>query len=617
VQLCQEPARWQGCGVAKKMKLALGRGTLLVCLGLASLSAIQGAISLLNLYKTKSTINALNSDTYTSLYGAGELKGVAKDQRIAIIFYLNAKSVEERDRYEAQVVNAEKELKEIRRNYPQVDARDRTGIEIGAEAQERFFQAWEQIRDLCKAGKTQLAWDVYNTKLMQATLDRRKMEDYLARVDKERGDQRSQEAIHAVSVGIPVVWFVMSLSVVLGTGTFMVFAHRVGHSGVAFRKVTELLTLATHASGVGVWSQDMESGRIVWDKQMQRLYGVEAASFSVTAAAWRAMIHPEDWPRVEERAEETRRLDRVVEFTHRILRPDGSIRHIHTFAQGQRDGSGHLLRVIGTSRDITGPKQTESHLQQSEQRVRRIFENNGSVMLLIEMESGEIMDANQAAVDYYGYPREQLVGMPIHNINVMAREDVTARRKRAIHEKQICFNFRHRLANGEERDVEVYSSAIEQNDKLMVFSIVQDVSERKRTEMELRDSEEKFRLLTDNISGAFWIMNGEGSQMLFLSPAFEYVWGLRRDEVYRDMGRLMDVIHGEDRGIVREAFSRQMRGERTVLDFRITCEDGEEKWLLNSAFPVCDNAGHIKQHVGYVEDITARKRVSEELLIRP
>jgi PAS domain S-box-containing protein len=599
-------------GMAEPIKSALGRGTLLVCLGLGLLSAIQGAISLVSFYRTKSTINALNSDTYASLYWAGKLKGVAKDQRIAVVFYINAKSDKERDEYEALVVNTEKDLKEIRDNYPKVDPRDRNGIEIDAVAQSRFFQAWVEIRDSCRAGKTRQAWEIYNNELMQATLDRRKMEDYLASVDKERGDQRSQDALHAVSFGIPVVWTVLLLTVVLGTGTFLIFARRVNRSSIELQTATDRLTLATMASGVGIWSVDVPSGRIAWDEQMYRLYGIEADLFSVTDAAWKTLIFAEDRPLVDERIQELLELDRVIEFSHRITRPDGSVRYIRAFAQQQRDASGRLVRVIGTSWDITEQKQTERHLRESEQRLRRIFEDSGSVMLLIEMESGEIIEANQAAVNYYGYPQEQLVGMPVHNINMMAREEVTVQRKRALHEKQICFNFRHRLASGEVREVEVYSSTIEQNDKMMVFSIVHDVSERKRAEIELRDSEEKFRLLTENIREVFWIMNGEGTEMLFLSPPFEDLWGLPRESVYHNLTSLMDVIHADDRERARETFVRQLRGEYTDFEFRILI-DGKVKWILDHAIPVRNDDGRVERVVGFAEDITERKGIAEKL----
>jgi signal transduction histidine kinase/CheY-like chemotaxis protein/HPt (histidine-containing phosphotransfer) domain-containing protein len=233
------------CGTIKS---SLGRSALFIGVALGMLNVLQGTISLINLYRSRNTVNALNSDTYAALYWAGKLKGVAKDQRIAIIFYLNSTGLAERKGYEAEITKAEDKLREIREKYPKFDPRDRVAIETSAEAQGRFFRAWEEIRNLVDAGKKQEATEVYNTKLMQATLDRRKMEDYLANIDKERGDRLSKEAIHSVAVGIPVVWGILILTVTLGAGAFWMFVSTVRRSNLKLEKTNDRLAEETARS---------------------------------------------------------------------------------------------------------------------------------------------------------------------------------------------------------------------------------------------------------------------------------------------------------------------------------------------------------------------------------
>jgi len=203
------------------------------------LDVFQGTLSLVNLYRTRSTVNALNSDTFAALYWSGKLKGVAKDQRIAIVFDMYSTSDAERNRYEAEVARDERELEEIRRNYPKSYSRDREFLAISAREQTRFLQAWEEIRGLIREGRKKEAFDVYNTKLMEATLARRKMEDYLASVGHERGKRLSEDAIHAVSVGIPVVWSILVLTVILGTGSFLLFVSSVRRSHCELQKESE------------------------------------------------------------------------------------------------------------------------------------------------------------------------------------------------------------------------------------------------------------------------------------------------------------------------------------------------------------------------------------------
>ncbi len=142
-----------------------------------------------------------------------------------------------------------------------------------------------------------------------------------------------------------------------------------------------------------------------------------------------------------------------------------------------------LQQVLLVSwRDITERKQIHQALIESEARFRRTFEKNTSVMLLIEPVSGEIMAANASALAYYGYAAERLVGAHIGLLNAMSREAIALECQLALSETRNYFNFQHRLASGEVRDVEVYSTPIEQGGKSLLFSIVHDITARKQAE---------------------------------------------------------------------------------------------------------------------------------------
>jgi signal transduction histidine kinase/DNA-binding response OmpR family regulator len=209
---------------------SLARTVLLICLGLGMLVVLQGALSLMNLYRTRNTVNSLNNDTFEALYWAGKLKGVAKDQRIAIVFYMYASKDEDLTKYEAQVAKTNEELRAIRDKYPKFDPRDRNAIATMAVEQAKFYRAWEQLRTLKRAGKFKEAQAVYDTSLMQATLGRRKMEDYLATIDQERGEGLSKQALQAVSTGIPAMWALVLITILLGSVVAVWFARFVDSS---------------------------------------------------------------------------------------------------------------------------------------------------------------------------------------------------------------------------------------------------------------------------------------------------------------------------------------------------------------------------------------------------
>lgn len=111
-----------------------------------------------------------------------------------------------------------------------------------------------------------------------------------------------------------------------------------------------------------------------------------------------------------------------------------------------------------------------------------MFDENKEVMLLIDPVSGEIVDANQAAMEFYGYAKVKLCSMSINEINTMSPEQITMERQRALHEERNYFIFPHRLSNGEERIVEVYSSPIFLYGKQLLFSTIHDITDHKPLE---------------------------------------------------------------------------------------------------------------------------------------
>jgi PAS domain S-box-containing protein len=137
--------------------------------------------------------------------------------------------------------------------------------------------------------------------------------------------------------------------------------------------------------------------------------------------------------------------------------------------------------------------QVEESLAESEHRFRSMFERHADVMLLVEPNSGAIQDANAAAAVFYGYPRERLQAMSVEDLNALPSQYVAAQRERALRGDQGFFVFPHRLANGEVRTVEVHSSPINVRGRLLLFSIIHDITERKRLEQQILDISERER----------------------------------------------------------------------------------------------------------------------------
>jgi len=150
-------------------------------------------------------------------------------------------------------------------------------------------------------------------------------------------------------------------------------------------------------------------------------------------------------------------------------------------------------------REIEERKQAEELLRESEQRYSSLFKINHSVMLLIDPENADIVDGNPAACSFYGWGQKELTSMKITDINILSNEQIFTEMERAKSEKRQHFFFRHRLANEEIRDVEVYSGPIRLHGKKLLYSIIHDITERRRAEKELRKREAQLEINTNEL----------------------------------------------------------------------------------------------------------------------
>ncbi len=129
-------------------------------------------------------------------------------------------------------------------------------------------------------------------------------------------------------------------------------------------------------------------------------------------------------------------------------------------------------------------KRARDEARMRDQHYRSYFENNHSVMLLIDPATASIVDANPAACEYYGYAKHQITEMKVTDINTLPQEAVFEEMRLAKSQNRRYFNFRHRLASGKVRDVEVYSGPIQYRDRNLLYSVVHDITERKLAEAE-------------------------------------------------------------------------------------------------------------------------------------
>jgi len=264
--------------------------------------------------------------------------------------------------------------------------------------------------------------------------------------------------------------------------------------------------------------------------------------------------------------------------------------------------------------EIARRVQIEKELRESEQRYRSLFKNNHAVMLLIDPASAEIIDANPAASSFYGWSQEELTSMKITDINILSNRQVFQEMELAKREERHHFLFRHRLANEEVLDVEVYSGPIRLRGKELLYSIIHDITDRKRTEQELRNSKELFeKVFTSQQDALFILDESVPARILDCNPAALNMFDYNRQEM---LGRETNFLHVDESSLrkfqdhLHPAIAEH--GFMHLAEFEMKRKDGTVFPTEHTVMALTDEEGERIGWVSVVRDISARKQGEEE-----
>jgi len=253
-------------------------------------------------------------------------------------------------------------------------------------------------------------------------------------------------------------------------------------------------------------------------------------------------------------------------------------------------------------------------LLEGDERFRNMFDRHHAVMMVVEPETGAIVDANPSAALYYGYSREQLRAMRIQDINQLSPDAVAAERAMAVAEQRNYFVFPHRLASGKVRWVEVYSTPFETRGRPLLYSIIHDITARKRSEEQLREVTQRLTYHVDNSPLAV-IEWGPDMRLTRWAGAAERVFGWKAEEV---LGKRMEEIrwvYHEDEAQVAEVSGDLTTGadSHRFSANRNYRKDGSVvycEWYNSS---LLDESGKLRSILSLVLDVTERKRTEDDL----
>jgi PAS domain S-box-containing protein len=305
---------------------------------------------------------------------------------------------------------------------------------------------------------------------------------------------------------------------------------------------------------------------------------------------------------------------RRVDFEGFLSYPDGQVRYVEATYVPDRGADGAVNGFVALVRDVTDRKLTQDALVKSEARVRRLIDSD-LIGIAITSLDGAVHEANDAFLQILGLTREDLLDGRANWIEMTAPEDVAESRRAAEQARRAgkCAPFEKEYVrpDGTRVPALVGASLLEGSDRECIVFVL-DMTEHRRIREALVESEQRFRQLAENIQSVFWLVSPDLSQPLYVSPAYEKIWGRPCQDLYENPGAWLEAVHPDDRELVGSA-QGQLASGRYDVEFRIVRPDGATAWIHERAFPIRDAAGSIYRVAGIATDITERKRAVAEL----
>ena len=268
-------------------------------------------------------------------------------------------------------------------------------------------------------------------------------------------------------------------------------------------------------------------------------------------------------------------------------------------------------------RDINERRAAAEQLRLSEERFRHTFFNAPIGMALVSTE-GRFLQINTSFCRMLGFTETEMIGRSIVEITHPDDRAITAQEMRHLREggkDSYSIEKRYLDRGGNIIWCRVGVTALRDDAGQMRHYIgtVENITESRAAAERLRESEERFREMAENIGDVFYNYDPISNRLLYANRAYESIWGRPLDWIYAHPTGYLDDIHPEDRAIAERALTDQLRGKKTDVDFRIVRPDGAIRWIREHASPVVDASGRVERIVGTMRDVTERRAIIDQL----
>lgn len=369
---------------------------------------------------------------------------------------------------------------------------------------------------------------------------------------------------------------------------------------------------------------------------IRSVLGYEPQEFLTDANFWATNIHPEDAPRVFADLQNLFHAGRCV-YEYRFKHHDGTYRWMRDELCVLRNADGVAIELFGCWIDITDRKRIETDLRRTADLLELTHDS-----ILVRGLDDRIIYWNHGSEELYGWTAAEAIGQVTHELLKTQFPQPLEKIKSQVlslgrWEGELVQSSRDgRILAVASR----WSAELDREGRLQaILQISNDITEQKQAQQALRfahekleervcertrelaaanrnllESQERFQQMADNIQEVFWLASPGLSRIIYVSPAYEFVWGRTRRSLYEHPHSWFDAIHPDDQSLLRSVFTEDFGKQKFEYEYRVVRPDGSIRRVLDRGFPVFDSAGRLQRIAGIATDVTERRELEDEIL---
>jgi PAS domain S-box-containing protein len=346
----------------------------------------------------------------------------------------------------------------------------------------------------------------------------------------------------------------------------------------------------------------------------QRLLDYTGMSFNeIKGWGWAAAIHPQDATQVREGWRTALVRSTSFEAEARVRRADGCYRWFLIQAVPLRDSGGRIIRWYGTNTDVEELKLAQEELQKQTWGLDQLFEQAPEAVVVVSTDD-RVVRVNKEFTRMFGYEPDEVLQRPINDLIVpeAQMEGAQAYTRLLKQGGRVEVETVRRQKDGTEIDVSLLAISVRttSGEHVLNYAIYRDITERKRAEERLRESEARFQAMADTAPVLIWMTGTDALCNYFNKPWLDFTGRTMEQEVGPGW---IEGVHPDDVPVIFDGFLPAFHARKPFrIEYRLRRADGEYRWLMESGIPRYTGGGEFAGYIGSNIDITDLKRAEAE-----